>query len=89
MVQKDIMKNQQIIESLRTNLIEAGMISDIQPIWREGSLEGSDILDGIIITLDDSVKTELRINVWGKNQLNLQLSQLEMAPTRKVYAQNE
>lgn len=77
-----------LIEHIRANIADTCQyIKDVEPIWREGSLEGTDDLRGIKLTLDDSVKTQITFSVF-QDKLLVELSQMEPIPTRVPYIKN-
>ena len=74
------MNGSEIVKKIHINIGDE--ISSIEKV--EGIYEGSDQLDGLIITMDDPVKTQLRVEVY-KGKFRATLSQMEPVPTRKTY----
>lgn len=73
---------QRIWDTLRTNLLEMTVIKKIY-LERDGYGK----IGGIILTMDDPVKTELKITGSLNGELKIELSQLEKVVTevRKNY----
>lgn len=79
---------EELIKHLRCNLADTcSYIKEINPLWCEGSMEGSNDLRGLEIIMDDPVKTGLRLTVY-KDKLIVELSQLQGIPTRVPYLNN-
>lgn len=76
-----------LLDALKVNMANCCYIEKIEPIWNEGSLEGTDDLKGIVLTLDNPVKTQLTITAM-KGILGISLSQLESVAIQKTYLKN-
>lgn len=82
------MTGPEIIQCLQTNIgDQISYIKKVEGEYNEGSLEGSDVLDAVVIEMDDPVKTQVRFSVY-KGKLCVKISQLEPRPARVPYAQN-
>lgn len=79
---------EKLIEAIRANVCDTcAWIKKVEPIWREGSLEGTDKLRGIVFTLDDPVETTIHLTVYN-DELKISLSQLESVKQQQVYLSN-
>jgi hypothetical protein len=77
-----------MVESINANISEISFIKKVEGVYQEGSLDGSDVLKGLIITMDDPVQTQLHVSVF-QGKFKVQLYQLESIKVQTKYAENE
>ncbi len=77
------MKEDELLMKLNANV--GGQIASISEIVADYSgLPLNPDMTGLIIKMDDPVKTELKVSVVS-GKLKIELSQMEAVPTRKTY----